>query len=509
MGALRDVDDGVLWRIVGALGLGEWQPLSLTCRAWRDSVLDFLRGLQELDLSSSGRPNLRCVACACPNLRELYLSTLLIRSDSLLCAPQHLSKLQALHLRECPLLTDAGLNAIFELSDLRSLDVSWASEFSDAPWSLAPAALREFRGLGCEHLTERVVVHLASRCPRLEVLHSSRHLNWIGATRPELVAALKTMVGLRDLSFQDIPLDDELMYALACLPLLARLELWSYNSEQYITDAGFTFLVETVGQSMTKISLDTFVFRGAGVLAALSSTCEALQELLLEGTAPCTIGDVTGVRLPSTLVKLRLVTCGLVGSMDCSHVQGLRYLWLFDNPGLETIISGGQQLKTLNLGSTRCRRLENFDFCHVDLLDLSSIWLAERALELIVLSMPLLTRAVLGNNTLPSSLLIALLNNARCLKNLSLCGVGDRTGLSSLAQQLSETLPGAFAPSLELLEIAEGSCALLADWISVEQATTVLRRIGKEVRLWMVEHGEHASPYGRLGGADDSWLPGA
>ena len=493
--------DWLVWRSVSTVDLRQWQQLSTTSRSICGFVLTFLRELRTLDLSGANvrHVNLNRLAPACPNLVEICLNTLLITSHSLTHV-NNLSKLQALQLRECPLLTDAALHSIFSQLELRLLDVSWAAEFSDAPWGHAPTSLREFRGVGCEHLTERVVVHLSTRCPNLEVLHSSRHINWIGAARTELLTSLRDMKHLEDVAFQDIPLDDDLLYTLARLPALSRLELWSYNSEQYITDAGVICLATNLANSLTKLSLDSFVFHGTGVLVALSS-CWSLQELLLEGTSHCFIGRIDGVELPRSLVKLRLPCCGLVGFMDLSQVSGLQYLWLFDNPGLQGVQGAGQHLKTLNLGSTSCR-IQGFRFDELDLLDLSSTGASEKDFEAILLDTPVITRAVLGNNVISPSLLEAFVRQAPFLRNLSLCAVG---GLAHLARLLTES---SVAPKLELLEVSEDSCTSLAEWLAVEQHM-VLRRSGdaKDIDIWTMEQLENSSPYGRVDGADDSWLP--
>ncbi|CAE7835738.1 Fbxl2 [Symbiodinium sp. CCMP2592] len=504
MSVLQCLDDWLIWRIVSAVDPRDWQLLSTTCRSVGNFVLAFLRGLHILDLSSIGNVNLKRLACACPNLEELCLNTLLIRSQSLTYVSS-LSKLQELQLRECPLLTDAALHSIFSGLDLQVLDVSWAAEFSDAPWGLAPASLREFRGVGCEHLTERVVVHLSKRCPHLTVLHSSRHINWIGAARPELLASLVDMQNLQDVAFQDIPLDDDLLYTLACLPSLSRLELWSYNSDHYITDAGVICLAEHLRKSLTKLSLDSFVFHGTGVLAALSSC--SLQELLLEGTSLCQMGRVDGVELAPSLVKLRLANCGLAGVMDLSRAAALEYLWLFDNPGLQGVQGAGQQLKTLNLGSTGCRSIEGFRFEGLDLLDVSSTLISDRVFEGVLLAAPRITRAVLGSNVLPLPLLMAFLRQATHLRNLSLVGA-EGSGLSNLARFLWETRSrsSGVAPGLELLEISEDSCAMLAEWLTMELDHMVLKRSSKDIRMWIIEQHRHSSPYGRIDGADVSCM---
>ena len=509
--------DRLLWKSIRALDLKQWQPLSATCRSICTFVRNFLRGLRILDLSRNGKVNLSHLARACPNLEDIRLSMLPITSHSLTYLSTYSSQLQALDLRECRMLTDAALHSIFSHLQLRSLDVSWAAEFSDAPWDHAPASLKAFRGVGCEHLTERVVVHLSSRCPDLEVLHCSRHINWIGATRQELLASLQVMICLQDVSFQDIPLDDELLYTLACLPSLSRLELWSYNSEHFITGAGVICLSEKLGSSLTKLSLDSFAFHGNGVLTALSSNCWTLQELLLEGTAgQCRVGQVDGLRLPPTVVKLRLPGCGLAGLLNLANLVGLRYLWLFDNPGLEGVQGAGQQLQTLNLGSTSCRRIEGFLFDDLDLLDLSGTCACQKDLEAILLAAPVITRAVLGKSfdVHEASLLGSFLEQAGHLRNLSLCwppGAVGRTLLPALFARLSESL----APELWLLEIREESCASVAEWLTLEPSDVeraermVLRRSGKDVQIWMIEQLEHVSPYGRVDGADDSWLPSA
>lgn len=505
MSVLQCLDDWLIWRIVSAVDPRDWQLLSTTCRSVCNFVLAFLRGLHILDLSSIGNVNLKRLVRACPNLEELCLNTLLIRSQSLTYVSS-LSKLQELQLRECPLLTDAALHSIFSGLELQVLDVSWAAEFSDAPWGHAPASLREFRGVGCEHLTERVVVHLSKRCPHLTVLHSSRHINWIGAARPELLASLVDMQNLQDVAFQDIPLNDDLLYTLACLPSLSRLELWSYNSDQYITDAGVICLAEQLRKSLTKLSLDSFVFHGTGVLSALSGC--SLQELLLEGTSQCHMGCINNVKLAASLIKLRLANCGLAGVMDLSGAAALEYLWLFDNPGLQGVQGAGQQLKTLNLGCTDCRSIEGFRFDGLDLLDVSSTLMSERVFEAVLLAAPLITRAVLGSNLLPLPLLTAFLQQATHLRNLSLVGA-EGSGLATLASFLWETRSNSsgVASGLELLEISEDSCAMLAEWLTMELDHMVLKRSSKDIRIWIIEQHEHSSPYGRIDGADDSWLP--
>ena len=509
MSVLQYLDDWLLWKCVNAIDLRHWQSLSVTCRSAFNFISGFLQKLHSLDLSGNGKvSNLSGLARACPNLADLCLNTLLITSYQLTSASTYLSMLQALHLRECPLLTDSVLHSIFKKLMLRSLDVSWAAEFSDAPWAHAPASLREFRGVGCEHLTERVAVHLSDRCPHLEVLHSSRHINWIGASRTELLGSLLEMESLRDVSFQDIPLDDDLLSMLACQPHLSRIQLWSYNSEQHITDEGVMLLARSLGSTLVKLSLDSFVFNGAGVLTALSSLCWNLQELLLEGNAQCQIGRIDGLKLPAKLAKLRLPGCGLVGFMDLSNLFDLHYLWLFDNPGLEGVQGGGQQLKVLNLGSTSCKSIQSFGFGSLDLLDVSSTCLPEKDLAAILLTSPVLTRAVLGGNMVSPALLVAFVQQASWLRNLSLCGVG--AGLVALARLLSG--PGLVAPDLELLEISEASCPMVAEWLSLESAfgqasQLMLGRSSKDIQIWMIEELEHTSPYGRIDGAADSWLP--
>ncbi|CAE7031351.1 PRDX5, partial [Symbiodinium sp. KB8] len=504
MSVLQCLDDWLIWRIVSAVDPRDWQLLSTTCRSVCNFVLAFLRGLHILDLSSIGNVNLKRLVRACPNLEELCLNTLLIRSQSLTYVSS-LSKLQELQLRECPLLTDAALHSIFSGLELQVLDVSWAAEFSDAPWGHAPASLREFRGVGCEHLTERVVVHLSKRCPHLTVLHSSRHINWIGAARPELLASLVDMQNLQDVAFQDIPLNDDLLYTLACLPSLSRLELWSYNSDQYITDAGVICLAEQLRKSLTKLSLDSFVFHGTGVLSALSGC--SLQELLLEGTSQCHMGCINNVKLAASLIKLWLANCGLAGVMDLSGAAALEYLWLFDNPGLQGVQGAGQQLKTLNLGCTGCRSIEGFRFDGLDLLDVSSTLMSERVFEAVLLAAPLITRAVLGSNLLPLPLLMAFLQQATHLRNLSLVGA-EGSGLATLASFLWETRSNSsgVASRLELLEISEDSCAMLAEWLSMELDHMVLKRSSKDIRIWIIEQHEHSSPYGRIDGADVSCM---
>ncbi|CAE7223009.1 PRDX5, partial [Symbiodinium pilosum] len=274
------------------------------------------------------------------------------------------------------------------------------------------------------------------------------------------------MESLRDVSFQDIPLDDDLLSMLACQPHLSRIQLWSYNSEQHITDEGVMLLARSLGSTLVKLSLDSFVFNGAGVLTALSSLCWNLQELLLEGNAQCQIGQIDGLKLPAKLAKLRLPGCGLVGFMDLSNLFDLHYLWLFDNPGLEGVQGGGQQLKVLNLGSTSCKSIQSFGFGSLDLLDVSSTCLPEKDLAAILLTSPVLTRAVLGGNMVSPALLVAFVQQASWLRNLSLCGVG--AGLVALARLLSG--PGLVAPDLELLEISEASCPMVAEWLSLESA---------------------------------------
>ena len=266
-------------------------------------------------------------------------------------------------------------------------------------------------------------------------------------------------------------------------------------------------LAEQLRKSLTKLSLDSFVFHGTGVLSALSGC--SLQELLLEGTSQCHMGCINNVKLAASLIKLRLANCGLAGIMDLSGAAALEYLWLFDNPGLQGVQGAGQQLKTLNLGCTGCRIIEGFRFDGLDLLDVSSTLMSERVFEAVLLAAPLITRAVLGSNLLPLPLLMAFLQQATHLRNLSLVGA-EGSGLATLASFLWETRSNSsgVASGLELLgdsrriRVPCWRNGLLWSWI-----TWCLREAAKDIRIWIIEQHEHSSPYGRIDGADDSWLP--
>ena len=123
-------------------------------------------------------------------------------------------------MQDCSCLSDATLAPLLSTLRLRCLDLSWSKSFTDKPFASLRPELRELRLVGCEHLTERLVAHLAERCEALQVLHMSKHLNWIGSSRRELLNSLARLRHLTDLALQDVHLDDELLFTVASLPSL-------------------------------------------------------------------------------------------------------------------------------------------------------------------------------------------------------------------------------------------------------------------------------------------------
>lgn len=511
--------EDLLHRLLQSLPGHAWRSLGAATRATRSALRSFLAERNQVKLTQMA---FRCwplepIALACPRLQrlslfqvDLPLIPVTARSDW--CQGfEHLTCLQRLDLVECRFVNDEVLDLIFERCALQTLDVSWSGEFTDAPWSRAPVSLKHFYGIGCEHLTERVMVHLGARCPELTLLHASRHLNWIGSTRSELLTAFSRMKCLEDLALQDIPLDDDLLNTLAELDKLKHLQLWSFSTGPGLcmTGRGIERLAFSL-TSLKKLSLDSFVFQSAEPLHCLSSQCPSLCELLLEGTQPCSMGTL-GHLCFSKLVRLRLASCGVAGQLDCSAMPLLQYLWLFDNTGLTKIHGNGQALEVLNLGSTGCCSIEGFEFQRLVMLDLSMLHLRDKQLSPILLKAPYLIKVVLGENSMSPELLVDFLTSARQLKNLSLCCSASGS-LTLLSLSLSERPPEDFAVKLQLLELYEASCTLLASSMSVEAwpvggSAVIKRGGGRRVRLWVVEQQEPVSPYGRIHRADESWLP--
>eukprot|EP00435_Cladocopium_sp_Y103_P030476 s1393_g7.t1 len=503
LAAMDVLHEDLLDRLLHCLPGRGWRALGAATRAARAALRSFLAERGEVKLTQMA---FRCwplepIALACPRLQRLSLfqvdlPLIPVTARSAWCQGfEHLGSLQRLDLVECRFVNDEVLDLIFAGrcgSSLQTLDVSWSGEFSDGPWSRAPVSLKHFYGIGCEHLTERVMVHLGARCPELTLLHASRHLNWIGSTRSELLTAFSQMKCLEDLALQDIPLDDELLNTLAQLQTLQQLQLWSFSTGPGLcmTGRGVQQLAFSL-TSLKKLSLDSFVFESAQPLHCLSSHCPALCELLLEGTQPCSIGTL-GHLCFSNLVKLRLASCGVAGQLDCSAMPLLRYLWLFDNTGLTKIRGSGQALEVLNLGSTGCLSIEGFEFQRLVMLDLSVLRLRDDQLSPILRKAPNLIKAVLGENFISPELLVEFLTSARQLKNLSLCCSDASGSLTLLSMSLSERPPADFAVKLQLMELYEASCTLLASSMSVEASrvggSAVIKRAGGvRVRLWVVD----------------------
>uniref|UniRef100_A0ABP0RJV4 Mitochondrial n=1 Tax=Durusdinium trenchii TaxID=1381693 RepID=A0ABP0RJV4_9DINO len=236
----------------------------------------------------------------------------------------------------------------------------------------------------------------------------------------------------------DVPLDDELLVALSAKPLVS-LELWSFHGDRWMTSEGVVELARASLRDLRKLSLDSFVFQNSEVLQSLSSHCEALQELLLEGTIPCCIGPICGTLRWANLEKLRLASCGLSGKLNCSQLPKLRYLWLFENSGLTSIQGCGQQMVPLNLGLTSCTEIQDFRLDVLTMLDVSSLMLSDAQLaELLGPCARSVRRAVLGGNRISEDdVLLDFLRSARDLHSLSLVGaLGDGWGcLNALVEE--------------------------------------------------------------------------
>lgn len=513
MAAFASLPESLLHRAFLGAGPSSWFPLLCADQEVSQLAAAFLEALPELDAKAHPGLSLQQLADACPSLSLLRLNCLPVSDRDLCILCLGLSRLRSLQLRECSAITDVGLSAVFSsCTELRCLDISWNEHVTDAPFPHMPLKLEKLYAVGCKKLTEAAVSHLGARCSELQVLHVARSLDRIGATPSELAVSVRKLKALREVSLLDFAFDEDLISALASLPLLRSVEIWSFDVGA-VTETGIVRLAEGLGDSLFKLSLDTLCLRGSRALEALAESCPALAELMLDGSGPgqedcCQLGCLEARALPGALVKLRLPSCGLQGTFDCSELQCLRLLNLFDNEGLTGLKGASQPLRALNIGATSCTQMEGFSFEHLELLDVSDLGWDDAEMERLLLCCHSLKWAVLGGNCLSSSLLTKFVSQAWSLTHLSVSSCGD---LVELAQSLVKAPPSAScAPSMELMELSEQAVPAIAEWLRPDSSGsgTWLRRPGRRaVQAWILENTDCSSPFGRPDNAADSWLP--
>lgn len=184
--ALADCEEGLLARILGLLPArrarngpdsmteepskrlfacvsGHAEPLDWLClllvnRSLLAALRRFLARLSELRLV--GHQGLALAQLGPGQVKVLSCEALTFDPLPTLCR----WRLETLRLTDCDGLSDASLQPLLASQRLRCLDLSWSRSFTDAPFAHLRPELRELRLVGCQHLTERLLAHLAHRC---------------------------------------------------------------------------------------------------------------------------------------------------------------------------------------------------------------------------------------------------------------------------------------------------------------------------------------------------------
>eukprot|EP00933_Yihiella_yeosuensis_P027342 TRINITY_DN21224_c0_g1_i2.p1 TRINITY_DN21224_c0_g1~~TRINITY_DN21224_c0_g1_i2.p1 ORF type:complete len:473 (+),score=67.72 TRINITY_DN21224_c0_g1_i2:80-1498(+) len=453
--------------IVHWLPPADWFATVPVCKELCSGLREFLHdNLRSFEACEDSGIDLRLLAKACPSLVEVNFSKLGISDEHLGVLARSFPRLQSLNLNECRGYSDIGILSVFtHCKNLNFLDVSYNRSLTDVPFAAAPQSLKKLRAWGCSRLTHFALDHISERCSDLIELHFTT--NWrLEIPKNSLVSSLSKLHNLQILECLDVDIDDEFAFALATLSNLSELSVMCQHTACSISDFGLECLARGLSQSLTRILFDPCGPITSRGLAALGTHCLQLEELEMITATP-DMGRISGLQFSPSLTRLCLEGCGLRGELDCRNLPHLRVLWVFQNPGLVSILGSGQSLRKLNIGETGCSAITGFGLKALELIDLSDLGFSDgKVWTLLKPGLRSLEKVVLGGNVLSSKLLLEVAEKASRLTHLNLARCSEAS-VAKLLQALAESSssPSPLMPRLEVLEtspsaVAEVLCVL-------------------------------------------------